>query len=623
MGASCPWYRCGAQCSGLGAAKDAAANSNLQRQVTLSDTWENKSTLTRALGTEPLAARRHSSGNVAELICEAADRTPDRIALVIPRSQTHGNVTGEEVHSYRSLVARAGQFAHGLTAAGLREGDRIVILFPPNGDLFPLIIGAAAAGITCVLIELGMGIRRARCALAIANAKAIVSTDKLLRLGKLIPELRRIPHTFTADGRSRGTVRRLSDLAGGTAPLRPIARSFDDEALLNFTSGSTGTPKGVNKTHGVLRGQHAVLSEALPYQPDDVTMPMFATFALHDLASGVTCALPPMDFSHPAATRGDLVVPFANKHGVTITIGSPVYIEGIVNHTLAQSDPIRSLRFLATGGAPVPAELCRRAMRAYPDITCRVIYGAAEAEPLAEIPFEAVRDDTQGHVVGVPCPGVDIAIVNVPEELPDHTNAQIDSWRCEPGAEGEILVHGPHVVEHYVGNPEAERETKLLTPEGALWHRTGDVGRIDTAGNIVLTGRTRDLVPHGERTLHPLIVEARINACLGVRRSALIAHRAAPAGEMLIELDRQPVTAPQAVLDSVRHELSVMSLDDLAVTCVKEIPMDARHNSKIDRPRLRLLREADAAASRLHLPPTVLRWLPTSALNRLIKGVLK
>lgn len=123
------------------------------------------------------------------------------------------------------------------------------------------------------------------------------------------------------------------------------------------------------------------------------------------------------------------------------------------------------------------------------------------------------------------------------------------------------------------------------------WHRTGDIGRFDSLGRLWLLGRVDTAVAHHGCMLHPYALEADALSLPGVRAAALTTHSRAPNGELIVELD---VGADDgALLRDLRSILAERGLPELSVRVVDEIPMDARHGSKVARTALvaRLERE--------------------------------
>ena len=129
-----------------------------------------------------------------------------------------------------------------------------------------------------------------------------------------------------------------------------------------------------------------------------------------------------------------------------------------------------------------------------------------------------------------------------------------------------------------------DAETKLRVDD-AVWHRTGDAGSYDARGRLWLLGRCAARIADRHGTLYALAVECALSRHPGIRRSAVVAHRgrrilAVEPDDAAIPLDPAdlPALVPWARLDAVE-------------TC-RRLPVDRRHNAKIDYPALRRLLDA-------------------------------
>ncbi len=536
--------------------------------------------------------------NLAALVLRHVDARPAHVALVLPRSwDGAGGGVVEDVLTYGDIGARVRGLMTGLARAGIGAGDRIIVLVPPGPELFTLVIALFGVGATAVLIDAGMSKPRIVQAMASAGARGIVSVGKLLARWPLLPPLWRV-RRWSLDSHGRG-VAPFSDLmvelAPGASgePSPALPRRPDDEGLITFTSGSTGRPKGADRTQGILLAQHHALAAHVPRRPDAVDMPCFPVVALHNLCLGITTVMPPCDLRAPASADGALVLRHARKWGVTSIAGAPAFMARLAEAGAGPGgERVPTLERYEVGGAPVTRALCAALAAGLPGAHGHVIYGSTEAEPIGGIEMaELLATPGQGFLVGRPDPACAVELVSLPPEAggsagqggPRPLPEGLARYRVAPGQPGEVIVSGAHVNRRYVGNPGANRENKLEVG-GTIWHRTGDVGHLDGQGRLWLTGRVSDLVAHAGRTLHPLIIEAALDAAPGVRRSALVAHPRAPEGEVALELDGAAST--DATLTAARAALAAHDLR-LPIRVVATIPVDGRHNSKIDRPTLR------------------------------------
>jgi acyl-CoA synthetase (AMP-forming)/AMP-acid ligase II len=494
-------------------------------------------------------------------------------------------VRDEEIVTYGNLAQRIAELSLGFRRQGFQIGDRVVVLFPLCTDFYAVVLALLASGMTAVLIDSGMGSRRIRQALKTARAQGIVTVHALLKYRFVLPLLWAIPKKFSRD--TRGIfMRPFQTLEGYKDPaFRYVPRDPDDEALITFTSGSTGQPKGVDRTHGLLTAQHLALRQHFPDDPGQVDMPCFPVVALHNLCCGNTTVMPPVDLRAPSWVNPSAVLSQVTKWKVSSMSGAPAYIKRIAEHLLYTGRRIPTLRRMAVGGAPASVSLCRKILQAFPGIEASVVYGSTEAEPISSVSMESViQSEADGFLVGKPARMADVALVNLPEPPPILDRRDLEPYGVAPGEVGELVVRGPHISRRYIQDPEANRACKLQSINGGVWHRTGDLARFDANRDLWLVGRLADVVRHSGRTLYPLMVEAAIDSLPGIKTSALVTHAARPNGELAVEPENE---ANRKTLPAVLIWLKEHDLASLPVRVVQKIPVDGRHNSKVDRPTLR------------------------------------
>lgn len=376
----------------------------------------------------------------------------------------------------------------------------------------------------------------------------------------------------------RGGVReggvRLEDVSG-TAP-----------ALLTFTSGSTGEPKAAMRSHGFLLAQHRVLQGSIRLEPGEVDLPTLPVFVLANLASGVTSVLPDADLRRPGFIDPAPVLRQIERHGVTRSAGSPAFFERLAERLRAEGRTEPGLEKLFTGGAPVFPGTLRRLKRAFPNADPEVVYGSTEAEPISHVRLSAigVRDlkamrSGSGLLVGSPVPEIDLAILpdRWGDPTPDMPVEEFDARRLPAGQAGEIVVAGDHVLPGYLDGA-GDAETKF-TAGGRRWHRTGDAGVLDETGRLWLLGRCGAKIVDKHGVTYPFAVECAVEGFEWVVRSAFLELN----GErtLAVELCGEiPLNAEKILLTSISWSRCTR------VIRVKHIPVDSRHNAKVDYPAL-------------------------------------
>lgn len=510
---------------------------------------------------------------------------PERIALEIPAAWERGEVVSSHRVTFGELGERVAGLSAGLRARGLKFGDRVALMFPVSVELYATTIALLASGMAVVLVGTGAGLPRVMKAIRAARVSAIIGMDALLRHRYWMPSLWGI-RKFSID--SRGLFLKPFELLQGE-PVRPLSVvpcRPDDHALITFTSGSTGAPKGVDRTHGLLLAQHRAQSGEFPEREDDVDMPSWPVMALHNLCCGITTVIPPIDLGAPATANGALVLKQINARGVTRISGSPAYMERLAEHMEASGDRAPTVRQLFVGGGPVPRPLIKRIRRLFHGAECRVLYGSSEAEPIATVLMDEILEaDGEGFLVGYPSKAISMALIKLSDCAIELDGGGLESYLVAPGECGEVVVSGAHVCGRYFENAAADRENKIYDPAGMVWHRTGDVGYLDQEGRLWLTGRRKDIVRCRGRLVHPLPLEACMDSVQGVRRSALVALNYEPGGVVLIQL--VPGAPEAGAVRRVKAFLEERGLADIDVRTVSIIPVDRRHNTKIDRGSLR------------------------------------
>jgi fatty-acyl-CoA synthase len=190
----------------------------------------------------------------------------------------------------------------------------------------------------------------------------------------------------------------------------------------------------------------------------------------------------------PGDLRPDGILQAMERHRVTVGFGNPDLLEALAGSEAWPEVDLSSVRFVITGGAPVPERL----IRAWLDRGVLLLqgYGLSEAAPLALLldPDSAL---TKMGSAGRPPLLIDIEI------------AHPDGMVVEPGETGELLVRGPNVMAGYWRRPEATRE--VLSAEG--WLRTGDAARSDEEGYVWIVDRVADHFLAVGRPVYPGDVE--------------------------------------------------------------------------------------------------------------------
>jgi acyl-coenzyme A synthetase/AMP-(fatty) acid ligase len=274
----------------------------------------------------------------------------------------------------------------------------------------------------------------------------------------------------------------------------------------------------------------------------------------------------------------------------SLVFAAPAALRSIVRTATALDDAQRArcarVRLLLSAGAPVPRETLRAASDLLGGCEAHTPYGMTEALPVTDVTLTEldVAQTRDGILVGHPVRGVQVSVSPLSA---DGTAA--GALTDEAGVTGEVCVRGPHVKDHYDQLWATERSGS----RDPGWHRTGDVGHVDAEGRLWVEGRLVHVVTTPDGPVTPVGVERRVEQVADVRLAAVagVGPRGAQQLVVVVEAPGHAVgVADLALTDQVRAAAGVPVS---AVLVVSALPVDVRHNSKID--RTAVARTADRA----------------------------
>lgn len=449
---------------------------------------------------------------------------------------------GIEKTSFRQLRARAMALSVRLAAAGVQPGDRVLLSGKNHPDWPIAFFGVLRAGAVPVPLDPGLAPDAAAriCASAMARA-AILDHAARAAFGDALPSLSLFDlHEASAPG------------AVGQPPTVQVRPQ--DLAVLLYTSGTTGQPKGVMLSHENLVSMVASLGRLFPLTEEDRILSVLPLHHAFELSCGL---LLPLSMGarvlYLDRIDADRLSEGLNEGRITAMVGVPALWQVLerkiraqvnergqvvelafdqalqLNRSLARSSgfdlgrllfgSVHSrfgghIRMLISGGAALPRET--QELFVGLGLPMAEGYGLTEAAPVLTV--AEPRFGARGGNVGRAIPGVRIRI-----DTPDKDGV------------GEVQARGPNVMQGYFGNEDASRAVR--TEDG--WLRTGDLGRMDSKGRLILVGRAKEVVvtAAGEN-IYLDDVEARLGSLSGVEEYVLVGLADPRGGERLGMLAR-------------------------------------------------------------------------------------
>ncbi len=526
--------------------------------------------------------------NIAEILRGHAAMRPDAAAIVDTwRGRSRRT-------SFAELDRAAARAATLLWEQGLRPGDAVLVFHPMSAELYVALLAIFRLGLVAMFLDPSAGTEHIERCCALHGPRALIASTRAHLLRLWSPAVRRIPLRFVIGLPVPGAVR-WSRLARMPAHEEVIPCAPETPALLTFTSGSTGQPKAAVRSHGFLRSQHLVFARSLDLRAGDIDLTTMPIVLLANLASGVTSVIPNADLRRPGEIAPGPVLAQIHAHQPVSSVASPAFFECLARQAGAQRTPLSSFRKLFTGGAPVFPRLLDQMQALAPQADVVALYGSTEAEPIAHVSRRHVRSqdlqamlEGRGLLAGQPDEALRLCILRDRWGTPVGPLTATEFAADCMGAlqPGEIVVSGDHVLGGYL-HGHGDLETKLKV-DGVTWHRTGDAGYLDLEGRLWLLGRCVARIEDRHGVLYAFAAETAVYQDPAIRRAAMVAH----AGRRVLAIELVDGQR-DAALARLRDTLAWTRLDDIRV--LPRIPVDKRHNAKIDYPSLYALLDKTGA----------------------------
>ena len=374
----------------------------------------------------------------------AAATAPDRLALVAPGVSL----------SYADLEDRSAQAARRLTALGAGPGDRVALTLGPGPAFVEVLHGCLLIGAVAMPVDVRLG--EAERAAQTASAALVVDAP----LG--------------------------GPVSGEIAPAG--ARDADTVAVVVHTSGTTAAPKPVELTYGNWLASTRGTGARLSVGPGDRWLSVLPLAHVGGLSILIRSAIWATTAIVHERFDVERVVAVLQRGEATLVSLVPTMLARLLDAGL-RAPP--GLRCAVIGGAPLPAELARRARQA--GVALAQTYGLTES--CSQVTMSEIGDPA---TAGTPLPGVTVQIA------PD----------------GEILLAGPALA------------TASIAADGFL--HTGDLGHVDERGRLTVTGRRTDTIVSGGENVAPAEIEAVLLSHPAVADAVVHARPDAEWGEAVV-----------------------------------------------------------------------------------------
>ncbi len=482
---------------------------------------------------------------------------------------------------YADLKARSMRISAALARFAVRRGERVATLAWNTQSHLAVLYAIVGIGAICHTLNPRLTCGHLAAMLTQSETRIIIVSEDLLPLAHQLAErVATLEFLLLIDvlPEAAGAGRRGPDVFDIEAL---IAASPDEVSWGNFaetapcglcfTSGTSGAPKGVTYTHraSFLHTLRLLQADVMAISAADcllAAVPMF-----HANAWG-------LPFAAPAAgaklvlpgrrTDGATLARLIRAEAVTIAVGVPTVWLGLIEHLESNDTQLPSLRRIVTGGAALLPALKERMERRL-GVIVQTSWGMTELSPSGTV--SSPTGPTQSAAVsGRPAVGVDLLL----------TDAEGRALPQQRNTEGHLRVRGAAVIERYFGQ-------NAKATDAAGWFTTGDLARIDSQGNLFITGRDKDLIKSGGEWINPSEIEALVGALPAVSLAVVIGRADPKWGErpvLLVETRENQAISDAELLAPLQGRVAPWWIPD-AVLRVPQMPLAP--TGKIDKMALR------------------------------------
>jgi HIP---CoA ligase len=429
-------------------------------------------------------------------------------ALVASAAATYGDAEavadGDRRVSFVELAVLTRRSAADCIRRGVQPGDRVAIWAPNTWEWVVAALGALAAG--AALVPLNTRFKGEEAAWILDRSRAALTFVSPPFLGNDYPAML---------GDRDGVVvlneamwrDEISYAEAAEVDRRLAAIPPDATGDVIFTSGTTGRPKGVVTTHAQTLRVFDTWAEVVGLREGDrylVVNPFFHTFGYK--AGIIACLLRGATIVPQPVFDVPVVLDLIERERISVLPGPPTLYQSILDAPDSESRDLGSLRLIVTGAAVVPVVLIERLRDELDVETVLTAYGLTEATGTVTMCRRGDDPELIATTSGRAIPDTEVRVVDA------------DSNPVATGEPGEVVVRGYNVMAGYFEDPEATAQSIDATG----WLHTGDIGVMDSGGNLRITDRLKDMYVVGGFNAYPAEIEQMLATHPQIAESAVV-----------------------------------------------------------------------------------------------------
>ncbi len=440
--------------------------------------------------------------NIATAIC------PDKLAIIFE----------DKRYTFSQLNERANRLANALIKLGVKKGDRVAIIQVNSNHCVESYFAVAKMGGIYVPLNFRAKGEELTHMLNTSEASVLFVGKRYLELITSIrPNLNFVKHFISIEERCEDMLYYEDLISSSPADEVEVEADDEDTTILMFTAGTTGQPKGVMLSH--MSFSVYVLENVTPASPE-IEEKNLLTVPLYHVA-GIQAMMAAIYGGRTLVIERQFEpkewMELVEREKVNRAMLVPTMLKQLMDHPDFGKYDLSSLKVITYGAAPMPLEVIKRAVKAFPGVSFIQAFGQTEtASTITALgPEDHIIEGSDEEIekklkrltsIGKPMPDVEMKVVDEKgNTLP-------------PGQVGEILARGPRVMRGYW--KDEEKTKKTIDEDG--WVHTGDMGYVDEDGYYYLAGRATDMIIRGGENISPEEVENVLHSHPKIEEAAVI-----------------------------------------------------------------------------------------------------
>ena len=476
--------------------------------------------------------------NTPEFLLISSSICPDREAIIFEGNRW----------SFSDLADRSNRLANALAGMGVGQGDKVGMLQVNCNECIEVYFATAKLGATYVPLNFRARAEELEFMINFSEASALFLGQRYVKMiNSMREQIPGMKNFVSVEGPAEGMLDYESVIA--EADPEEVFTDIDDNdtSILMFTAGTTGQPKGVMLTHDNLATY--VLNNVSPADPD-IEEKNILTVPLYHIA-GMQAVLAAVYGGRTLVVQRQFDpsdwMTLVETESVTRAMMVPTMLKQLMEHEEFPKRNLSSLQVITYGAAPMPVEVITKAIEVFPGT--RFINAFGQTESASTITMLTPEDH---FIEGTPGErAIKLKrLGSIGRALGDTEVKIFDEDGSEQPVDevGEIVARGPRVMKGYW---KAEEATNSTIRNG--WLYTGDIGYMDEAGYIFLSGRAKDIIIRAGENISPEQVEATLHSHPAIDEAAVIGVPDPQWGEKVRAIVALKAGAQASEADIIEH----------------------------------------------------------------------